>query len=194
MSIQMSLIFGTLLLQMTALLVILLPLPLKARKAIVNMAESLKSSKNFNIGLWFSLILLGLQFADCFNRLQRFSHIGNPYLLVSSRDIDYSAISYDQLASKFYSQRNLYLTGAVLYLTLAINTVLGILKKLVSKATEYNKISSEGTEETEPSEAEKLKSEIKSKDASITGLKKQIEGLQTSYDSLNETKSVSKED
>ncbi|CCE79777.1 Piso0_001866 [Millerozyma farinosa CBS 7064] len=194
MSIQMSLIFGTLLLQMTALLVSLLPLPLKARKAIVNIAESLKSSKNFNIGLWFSLILLGLQFADCFNRLQRFSHIGNPYLLVSSRDIDSSSISYDQLASKFYSQRNLYLTGAVLYLTLAINTVLGILKNLVTKASEYNKISSHSTEETESSEAEKLRSEIKSKEASIKGLKKQIEGLQTSYDSLNESKPVSKED
>lgn len=194
MSIQMSLVFGTLLLQMTVLLVILLPLPLKARKAIVNIAESLKLLKNFNIGLWFSLILLGLQFADCFNRLQRFSHIGNPYFLISSRDIDYSSISYDQLASKFYSQRNLYLTGAVLYLTLAINTILGILKKLVTKATEYNKISLEGTEETESSEAEKLKSEIQLKEASITGLKKQIEGLQKSYDSLNESKPVSKED
>lgn len=76
----------------------------------------------------------------------------------------------EQLASKFYSQRNLYISGAVLYLELAIYTVSTIVRKLVAKQDRLQSLSvGEFADESE--EIEKYKQLIKQKDQEIEKLK-----------------------
>ncbi|CUM46362.1 uncharacterized protein AC631_03985 [Debaryomyces fabryi] len=202
MSIQMSLVFGALILEMVTLLLMVLPLPHPVRVKIIDISILLRNLKNFRIGLWFTVILLSMQFMDCIQRLQRFGHLGNPYFALNSQNNQFGTMSYDQLASKFYSQRNLYITGAVLYLMLAIFTVSTILKKLVLKESEYRKLSAseaEGNskvtgEGQESSEVAKYKKLIEQKEIDIATLKKQVGGLQKSYDDLNPSQPIEKDE
>mmetsp|Transcript_8449 Transcript_8449/g.8363 ORF Transcript_8449/g.8363 Transcript_8449/m.8363 type:complete len:202 (-) Transcript_8449:113-718(-) len=201
MSIQMSLVFGALILEMVTLLLMVLPLPHPVRVKIIDISILLRNLKNFKIGFWFTVILLSMQFMDCIQRLQRFGHLGNPYFALNSQNNQFGTMSYDQLASKFYSQRNLYITGAVLYLMLAIFTVSTILKKLVSKETEYRKLSSgeakgdsKVANEEELNEVAKYKKLIEQKELDIATLKKQVGGLQKSYDDLNPSQPIEKDE
>jgi len=197
----MSLVFGALILEMVTLLLMVLPLPHPVRVKIIDISILLRNLKNFKIGFWFTVILLSMQFMDCIQRLQRFGHLGNPYFALNSQNNQFGTMSYDQLASKFYSQRNLYITGAVLYLMLAIFTVSTILKKLVSKETEYRKLSSgeakgdsKVANEEELNEVAKYKKLIEQKELDIATLKKQVGGLQKSYDDLNPSQPIEKDE
>lgn len=195
----MSLVFATLMFEMVSLLLMVLPLPHPVRVKMVDLATILQNLKNFQIGLWFTVILLGMQFVDCIQRLQRFGHLGNPYFALNSNSSQFGSVTYDQLALKFYSQRNLYITGAVLYLMLAIFTVNTILKKLVLKETEYRKLAADeksdvSSDDKESDEIAKYKKLIEQKEVDIATLKKQVNGLQKSYDDLNPSQDVKKDD
>ncbi|ABN66277.2 ER 25 kDa transmembrane protein [Scheffersomyces stipitis CBS 6054] len=199
MSIQMSLVFATLIGQMVVLLLLVLPLPHPIRAKIVDITWVLQKSQNFKVGVAFSIILLVLQFLDCVNRLKRISGYSDPFF-VSSNDHrnPTQQLTYDQLATKFYSQRNLYLSGAVLYLMLAIGIVITIVRKLVKKESEYRSLlaGKKTKYESEDGEVEKYKQLISLKEQDIQAFKKQLRGLQTAYDTLSpeEQKSSKKSD
>lgn len=192
MSIQMSLVFGVLVVQMVVLFVLLLPLPLMLRQNLVKAATALRQNTNFKVGLYFSSVLMLLQFVDCVKKLQRFSNVENPYFAQSINSARRSEMLYDRLALKFYAQRNLYITGAVLYLALSINTVVSILRNLVNKETQLRqkKLQPSGEKEKQAM----LREKINQRDLDITVMKKQLERSQAAYDSLTAQKERSKDD
>ncbi|KAK6463854.1 ER 25 kDa transmembrane protein [Scheffersomyces coipomensis] len=192
MSIQLSLVFGAMVIQMITLLVLLLPLPYPVRAKIIDFTFVLQKSQNFKVGVIFAVLLLILQFLDCVNRLKKIGdYSGSPYFTTGVATETNRTLSYDQLATKFYSQRNLYLSGAVLYLMVAIGTVITIVRKLVKKETEYRTLlSSEDNE----GEVEKYKQLIKLKEKDIATFKKQLSGLQTAYNDLTPTGGVKKDE
>ena len=183
----MSLVFCTMVGQMIILFILVLPLPQMIRLKIVDLTFVIQRSQNFKVLVVFSIVLMGLQFMDCINRLHRYSGRSDDPLLQSGNLIKHSmTLNYDQLASKFYAQRNLYLSGAILYLQMAIATVITIVRKLVQKEAEYRKLvlNSASTEEDDK-EITELKHLIEVKQLDIDTLKKQIKGLQSAYDSLS---------
>jgi B-cell receptor-associated protein 31 len=101
-------------------------------------------------------------------------------------------------ARKFYSQRNMYLTGFTLFLSLILNRtymmILDVLR-LEEKLRMY-----EGDSKADPSQDKdaakldsgyradaigQLKREVAKKDKEIEGLKSQSDGLRREYDSLS---------
>lgn len=100
-------------------------------------------------------------------------------------------------ARKFYSQRNMYLTGFTLFLSLILNRtymmILDVLR-LEEKVKMY-----EGDSKADPSKKDsqklsdgyradaigELKNELKKKDKEIEGMKKQSDGLRREYDELS---------
>lgn len=98
-------------------------------------------------------------------------------------------------ARKFYSQRNMYLCGFTLFLSLILNrTYIMILEvlRLEEKVKQY-----EGTDKNskqaqklavagEPGEIARLKKEIARKDQDIETLKKQASGLHKEYNDLSD--------
>ena len=105
-------------------------------------------------------------------------------------------------ARKFYSQRNMYLCGFTLFLSLILNRtyimILDVLR-LEERLKQY-----EGTDKKakqseklavagEPGEIARLKKEIERKDQNIAALKKQSEGLHREYDSLGEKYAATQE-
>ncbi|RLV83155.1 Endoplasmic reticulum transmembrane protein 1 [Meyerozyma sp. JA9] len=193
MSLQMSLIFAALCGEMITLFVLVCPIPHPVRVRMMHATEVLRTSNNFKIGVIFSTILLGMQFVDCVNRLKKFSELGNPYFgsFSTTNQQIAGSLTSGQLASKFYAQRNLYLTGAVLYLELAIWVVVGIVEKLVAKETQLRVLNSKATSDEE---AEKYKELIRKKEVDIKAFKVQIEGLQRAYDSQTPDTNISKDD
>lgn len=98
-------------------------------------------------------------------------------------------------ARKFYSQRNMYLCGFTLFLSLILNrTYIMILEvlRLEEKLKQY-----EGTDKNTKQSAKlaaagdsgeigRLRRELEAKDRDIATLKKQSEGLQKEYHELTE--------
>ena len=105
-------------------------------------------------------------------------------------------------ARKFYSQRNMYLCGFTLFLSLILNrTYIMILEvlRLEAKVKRYegdpktvNKGEQKLDEAGEAGEIGRLKNEIAKRDKNIEALKRQTDNLQREYGILGDT--VSKPD
>lgn len=183
MSLQMTLVFAVLVTQMVVLTVLVLPSPYVVRKNLVKVYNMLKSNSNVKVGVIFVSVLMLLQFFDCWNRLKKFHH----------HTKGLHEMTPEHLATKFYSQRNLYISGAVLYLGLAIGTVMTIIDKLVLKLTHIRELKEKlaSGKEEDKTEKEKYERLIELKKQDLATLNKQLAGLQRSYDDLNvKTKKV----
>ena len=100
-------------------------------------------------------------------------------------------------ARKFYSQRNMYLCGFTLFLSLILNRtyimILDVLR-LEEKVKRYEgdpkasgKTSAKLDRAGESGEIGRLKDEVKKRDANIEAMKKQMDGLQREYGNLGDT-------
>ena len=99
-------------------------------------------------------------------------------------------------ARKFYSQRNMYLCGFTLFLSLILNRtyimILDVLR-LEEKVKRYegdpkaqSKQSAKLDQAGESGEIGRLKNELKKRDANIDAMKKQMDGLQREYGKLGD--------
>ena len=98
-------------------------------------------------------------------------------------------------ARKFYSQRNMYLTGFTLFLSLILNrtyTMILDVLRLEEKVKMYEGDRHAGGKEGEKLTPEyradqiaELKKQLNKKDKELEAMKKQAEGLQKEYDSLS---------
>jgi hypothetical protein len=89
-------------------------------------------------------------------------------------------------ARKFYSQRNMYLCGFTLFLSLILNrTYVMILDnmKLEDKVRAFE--SNKNFKESRSSEVAELQKKLTMKEQDLQTLKKQSEGLHRSYDELS---------
>lgn len=102
-------------------------------------------------------------------------------------------------ARKFYSQRNMYLCGFTLFLSLILNrTYIMILEvlRLEEKLKQYES-SGKNTKQAaagDAGEIARLKREIELREQDIATLKKQAAGLHKEYDALAEKYSRTQED
>ncbi|KAF8004621.1 hypothetical protein HF325_000078 [Metschnikowia pulcherrima] len=184
MTLQMTMVFGALLAQMAVISFLLVPLPFMIRSKIVNGWAALRQNANYKVGLIFVSGIMVLQFVDYSTGARILS-----LLLGHTWALDFCQISWRR---KFYAQRNLYLSGAVIYLGLSIHTVLAIMGKLVAKEALYRDSQNEG--ETNTEEIAKLKEAIRKREVEITAMRKQIEGVQKAYDALTDSAERSKDD
>ncbi|OBA22690.1 hypothetical protein METBIDRAFT_38022 [Metschnikowia bicuspidata var. bicuspidata NRRL YB-4993] len=191
MSIQMAMVFGALVAQMAVIALLLLPLPHMIRAKIVRGWAALRQNANYKVGLLFVSGLMVLQFADCVQKLQKYLRRESPEAVLNP-SMGVGLLS-DKLASKFYAQRNLYLSGAVLYLGLTIHTVLLIMGKLVAKEVLCRSAHNENTKD-DSEEIVALKETIRKREVEIAAMKKQIEGVQKAYDGLSASSERSKDD
>ncbi|GMM34036.1 Yet1 protein [Saccharomycopsis crataegensis] len=183
MSLYMSLIFGVLVAEMAIVTVLLLPLPHKIRKKIVQFSFFIWNQTQIRVAIMVCSALVGLMFVDSAQRsfkhpLVREAEAG-PAGHLSHGYNELSSSEY--LARKFYNQRNFYLTGIVLCLGMAIPTILILLEKII-KWDNILKSTNGG------SSVDSIKKQLDAKDKDIATLKKQIEGLQKAYNEKADAK------
>ena len=115
--------------------------------------------------------------------------------LTNSRAAAMGSERMEVQARKFYSQRNMYLTGFTLFLSLILNRtymmILDVLR-LEEKVKMYEGDKKAGGKEGEKldegyraDQIGQLKRELGKKDKEIEAIKKQAEGLQKEYDNLS---------
>lgn len=198
MTLYYSLVFLLLVAEMALFLLLVVPLPFTWRlKLYTFISESVWVAK-LQYGMKITFIFILILFLDSVNRVYRVqvelsqatkAEAGGRASVLGSERMEVQA-------RKFYSQRNMYLCGFTLFLSLILNrTYMMILEtlKLEAKVKQYEgdaKASDvdglENASEGKTNEVGKLRKKLAQKDADLENLKKQSEGLTREYRELSD--------
>ncbi|CAK7565184.1 MAG: Endoplasmic reticulum transmembrane protein 3 [Sporothrix epigloea] len=197
MTLYYTLVFMLLMAEMGLFVVLIVPFPFTVKRKIFTFLSENPLVAKIQYGMKITFIFILILFIDSVNRVYRVqvelaaatsdNSTGGAAILGRER--------LEVQARKFYSQRNMYLCGFTLFLSLILNrTYIMILEvlRLEEKLKKYEgtasdtKESEKLTQAGEIGEIGKLRKDLAKKDRDIATLKKQAEGLQREYDDLCE--------
>lgn len=190
MSIYFSVLFILLVAQMAFMFMIVMPLHYQIRKRLVVFSDNFLSGPQFRTVVAILSCLVILLFIDSWKRAQLpvFSHAEKP------QDV---ASSLKTLTTRAYNQRNVYISGFILYFTICIPVLLNLLTRLVKYETLIRELNSVPAVENKQDEKDKnkakekevaspqltaLQKELESKKVSLKALKIQINNLNEHFD------------
>ncbi|KAK3694881.1 B-cell receptor-associated protein 31-like-domain-containing protein [Podospora appendiculata] len=206
MTLYYTLVFLLLVAEMALFMLLIIPLPFTIRRRMFTFISENKFVAKLQYGLKITFIFILILFIDSVNRVYRVQ----VELAAASENAGNSGgaaiMGHERLevqARKFYSQRNMYLCGFTLFLSLILNrTYIMILEvlRLEEKVKQY-----EGTEKNtkqaeklamagEPGEIARLRRALEKKDQDLDNLKKQAAGLNREYDALTEKYAQTQQD
>ncbi|KAL5525383.1 YET3 [Sanghuangporus sanghuang] len=183
-----TLTFMLLAAEMATFIAIVVPLPHAVRKRVFTFLSESPVVGKIAYGLKIAFIFVGILFADAFQRMVRIT------AEVEAAKASGSGPSHDVRAEtnfaarKFYAQRNAYLTGFTLFLSIVLTRTFYIMLDLIHAQEEYAKLKkiSEGSgksgEDVEELKKKLAAAEARSRD--FDTLKKQSEAQAREYDRL----------
>lgn len=196
MTLYYTLVFMLLMAEMALFMFLIIPMPFSLKRRVFTFISENPIVAKLQYGLKITFIFILILFIDSVNRVYR---VQVELSSVTEGGNNAQAImGHERLevqARKFYSQRNMYLCGFTLFLSLILNrTYIMILEvlRLEEKLKQY-----EGTDKN-TKQSEKLsqaggageiaglKRQLAKKDQDIETLKKQAEGLHREYNELAE--------
>ncbi|CAK7273801.1 Endoplasmic reticulum transmembrane protein 3 [Sporothrix epigloea] len=197
MTLYYTLVFMLLMAEMGLFVVLIVPFPFTIKRKIFTFLSENPLVAKVQYGMKITFIFILILFIDSVNRVYRVQ------VELAAATSDKSAggaaiLGHERLevqARKFYSQRNMYLCGFTLFLSLILNrTYIMILEvlRLEEKLKKYEGTAADTSESAkltqagELGEIGKLRKDLAKKDQDIATLKKQAEGLQREYDDLCE--------
>lgn len=198
MTLYYTLVFMLLMAEMGLFMLLIVPLPFTVRRKMFTFISENPIVAKLQYGLKITFIFILILFIDSVNRVYRVQ-----VELASATDAQGAGgaaiMGHERLevqARKFYSQRNMYLCGFTLFLSLILNrTYIMILEvlRLEEKVKGYEGTTSKGAKESaklaaagEPGEIARLKKVIAQKDQDIETLKKQAAGLHREYNEMGD--------
>ncbi|KAI1762339.1 B-cell receptor-associated 31-like protein [Hypoxylon sp. FL1150] len=189
-------VFVLLVAEMTLFMLLVVPMPFSVRRKMFTFLSENPIVAKIQYWLKITFVFILILFLDSVNRVYRVQ-----LELATATDSNKGAaavMGHERLevqARKFYSQRNMYLCGFTLFLSLILNrTYMMILEvlRLEEKVKQYEGTDRK-TKESEklaaagkPGEISKLRNELERKERDNEALKKQAEGLQREYHDLCE--------
>lgn len=193
MTLYYSLVFLLLVAEMTLFLFLIIPLPFKIRRKMFTFISESPLIAKLQYGLKITFIFILILFIDSVNRVYRVQL----ELAESNKQQGASVLGHERMevqARKFYSQRNMYLCGFTLFLSLILNrtyTMILDILRLEEKVKAYegnptgsSKQSGKLAEVGKPGEIGGLKQKLAEKERDIETLKKQAAGLSREYNEL----------
>jgi len=182
MTLYYSLVFFLLVLEMSIFLLLVFPLPFTWRKKTFEFISNSPLIAKLQYGMKITFIFILILFVDSVNRVYRVQR----ELSEHANAGPYGQAGGDRMefqARKFYSQRNMYLCGFTLFLSLILNRtytfILDILR-LESTVRELRAITNAGNQDGTTAEV------IARKDKEIQAMKEQAEGLAREYLTLSD--------
>jgi len=178
---------------MALFMLLIIPLPFTIRRKMFNFISQSPIIAKLQYGMKITFIFILILFVDSVNRVYRVQ-----VELAESKDQGAAAVMGHERAEvqarKFYSQRNMYLCGFTLFLSLILNrTYIMILEvlQLEERIKKYEgdpKVAGKGgaVTATDSAEIARLKKELAQKDIDLETLKKQSEGLSREYNNLGD--------
>ncbi|KAM0475049.1 hypothetical protein ACHAPE_005447 [Trichoderma viride] len=198
MTLYYSLVFALLMGEMGLFMLLLVPLPFKIKRKIFTFISESPLVAKMQYWMKITFVFILILFVDSVNRVYKVqvelmaaheqSAKGNAAAIMGSERLEVQA-------RKFYSQRNMYLCGFTLFLSLILNrTYVMILEvmRLEDKVKMYEG-TNKNTKESEklavagkPGELASLREKLEKKDQDLQNLKKQAEQLNKSYSDLSD--------
>ncbi|CAI0648491.1 unnamed protein product [Colletotrichum noveboracense] len=196
MTLYYTLVFMLLMAEMGLFMLLIVPLPFAIKRRLFTFISESPIVAKVQYWMKITFVFILILFIDSVNRVYRVQV--ELALATEKQNSGAAVMGHERLevqARKFYSQRNMYLCGFTLFLSLILNrTYVMILEvmRLEDKVRSY-----EGTQGNtkqseklavagDAGEIAKLKKELERKDRDIETLKKQSAGLHKSYDELSE--------
>ena len=128
MGVYLAVLFSLLVIEMAILFILVLPLPQRMRRWLYIRYSIISTNKKFRTYMVGIMIFVGLLFIDSWKRSQirvsPYRNQKNPYIINSVTPVD-------ALASRAYNQRNVYISGFIIYFYICILTVMSILRRIV---------------------------------------------------------------
>ncbi|PVH13781.1 uncharacterized protein CXQ87_001899 [Candidozyma duobushaemuli] len=192
MALYYSLVFGLLVVEMVFFTILSLPFPRTVRRTVLATVSKPFTSEHVQIITKCIFGFVAVLFIDSVNRVYTVTtDLSGPG---SERGmIDRSEVQ----ARKFYAQRNMYLCGFALFLTLLTTRAYSLVAELVftkDKLDDYNKEHGDiAPTEGDSEEISELKKELAAKEEELSTLKEQAEGLSKDYDSASQAEDLSKD-
>ncbi|RHZ80340.1 hypothetical protein Glove_137g39 [Diversispora epigaea] len=187
MTLYYTLVFALLTLESFAFVILILPFPFTWRRAMLRWISKSPLVEKAQYILKFAFVFVFILFLDATNRTYSVKH--------ESEDITTRTES-SYHAKKFYNQRNMYLTGFTLFLSLILNRTCVLIVELLksedqleaikkqaeSQSKEYLRVNeSEGNLQNEIQRLSVELEEQKKKTRDFDNLKKQADNQQKEY-------------
>jgi len=198
MTLYYSLVFVLLVLEMVLFVGLIIPMPFTAKRKLFNFISESPIVAKIQYGMKITFIFILILFLDSVNRVYRVQVEMASLMKDTSGAGRAAAMGADRMeiqARKFYSQRNMYLTGFTLFLSLILNRTYGMILdvlRLEEKVKMYEGDKHAGGKQGEKLSPEyradqigELKKQLEKKDKEIGAIKKQAQGLQKEYDELS---------
>ncbi|PLN81464.1 BAP31 domain protein [Aspergillus taichungensis] len=196
MTLYYSLVFCLLVFEMGVFMALIVPLPFVVKRKLFAFISESPVIAKLQYGLKITFIFILILFIDSVNRVYR---VQLELASFHKESMGAAALGTDRMevqARKFYSQRNMYLCGFTLFLSLILNRTYTMILEVLRledrvKLLEGNKKaggkdSSRLAQAGEIGEIGSLKDQLAAKDRDIETLKKQCEGLTREYHSLGD--------
>ncbi|KAJ3365144.1 hypothetical protein GGF31_008647 [Allomyces arbusculus] len=135
MSLANQISFAVLAVEGVVVVLLSIPLPVKARKALARLLTESAIARQASIPFWFLAIFLAVNFADATQRQYKLSQQHHGVEIDKHHHHHYPINDMDPRAKLFQAQRNMYLTGSALFLLFVINVLRGLLVEVVRAET-----------------------------------------------------------
>ncbi|KAH7155441.1 B-cell receptor-associated protein 31-like-domain-containing protein [Dactylonectria estremocensis] len=197
MTLYYTLVFILLMFEMGLFMLLIVPLPFNVKRKIFTFISENPVVAKIQYWMKITFIFILILFVDSVNRVYRVQ-LELAAATEQAKKGGAGVMGHERLevqARKFYSQRNMYLCGFTLFLSLILNrTYVMIIEvlHLEDKIRDYESTSNKDVKDSEQVAA--LKKELKLKDLDLQTLKKQSSQLHQSYGELSEKYSISQED
>jgi len=195
MTLYYSLVFLLLVAEMTLFMLLIVPLPFTIRRKMFTFISESPIVAKLQYGMKITFIFILILFIDSVNRVYRVQL----ELAETNKTPGASVMGHERMevqARKFYSQRNMYLCGFTLFLSLILNRTYTMILDVLSLEEKVKKY--EGDPKASGKESDKLanagnageigklKKLLAEKDRDLETLKKQSEGLSREYGDLSD--------
>ncbi|KAF8544979.1 B-cell receptor-associated protein 31-like-domain-containing protein [Trichophaea hybrida] len=182
MTLYYSLVFALLVLEMSIFLLLVFPLPFTWRKKTFEFISNSPLIAKLQYGMKITFIFILILFVDSVNRVYRVQR----ELSESANAGPYgqAAMGGDRMevqARKFYSQRNMYLCGFTLFLSLILNRTHNFILDILRLEQTVKELRAATNDGAKDGAAANL---IANKNKEIAAIKSQAEGLQREYAAL----------
>lgn len=198
MTLYYTLVFLLLVAEMTLFMLLIVPLPFTLRRRMFTFISENPIIAKLQYGLKITFIFILILFIDSVNRVYRVQ-VELAAATEGGNKNGAAIMGHERLevqARKFYSQRNMYLCGFTLFLSLILNrTYIMILEvlRLEEKIKLYEGTTTKGAKQSEklaaagePGEIARLRKALAEKDRDIETLKKQAAGLHKEYNEMGD--------
>ncbi|KAF2221621.1 putative BAP31 domain protein [Elsinoe ampelina] len=199
MTLYYSLVFLLLVFEMVVFMALIVPMPFTWKRKLFTFISESPIIAKIQYAMKITFIFILILFIDSVNRVYRVQIELRQATKQGSGVAGAAALGSERMevqARKFYSQRNMYLCGFTLFLSLILNRtyvmILDVLRleeenKTLKGSPDAKGKSAKGLDEAgNAGEIGRLKKELERRDRDIDTLKKQSQGLSDEYNRLGD--------